>query len=106
MEELSVKEGRITEATRAAGAVFLINKSGEIAYMENATATKGWTPDSVLKGAADEDISHVGRARPCLCVKVAGGVTHYCLNKLKTGKFLVRLLCWRFLTESRYRIWF
>ena len=63
VEELSVKEGRITEAKRASGAVFLISKSGSTPYMENATATKGWLPGDVVKNAADEDISHAGAGK-------------------------------------------
>jgi len=63
VEGLSVKEGRITEAKQASGAVFLINKSGPVAYMENATATRSWTPDDVMKTAADEDISHAGAGK-------------------------------------------
>ncbi len=63
VEGLSVKEGRITEAKQASGAVFLINKSGPVAYMENATATRNWTPDDVMKTAADEDISHAGAGK-------------------------------------------
>jgi cytochrome c oxidase cbb3-type subunit 2 len=63
VEELSVKQGRITEAKQASGAVFLINKSGPVAYMENATATRGWTPSDVTSKAADEDISHAGAGK-------------------------------------------
>jgi len=63
VEGLSVKEGRITEAKKASGAVFLISHSGSTPYMENATATKGWTPGDVLKGAADEDVSHAGAGK-------------------------------------------
>jgi cytochrome c oxidase cbb3-type subunit 2 len=63
VEDLSVQQGRITEAKRENGTVFLISKSGDTAYMENATATKGWTPDDVLKTAADEDISHAGAGK-------------------------------------------
>jgi len=63
IEELSVQQGRITEAKRENGTVFLISKSGDKSFMENATATKGWTPGDVMKGAADEDISHVGAGK-------------------------------------------
>ena len=63
VKELSIQQGHITEAKEASGAVFLINKTGKMAYMENATATKGWTPNDVLKGAADEDISHAGAGK-------------------------------------------
>jgi cytochrome c oxidase cbb3-type subunit 2 len=71
VEELSVKQGRITEARKESGAVFLIKKSDQLltfedkplSYMENATATKGWTPDEVLKQAADSDILHAGSGK-------------------------------------------
>lgn len=71
VEELSVKQGRITEARKESGAVFLIKKSDQLltfedkplSYMENATATKGWTPDEVLKQAADSDILHAGAGK-------------------------------------------
>ena len=63
VEELSVKQGRITEAKKASGAVFLISHSNNVPYMENVTATKGWTPGEVLKIAADEDVSHAGAGK-------------------------------------------
>lgn len=67
VEQLSVQQGRITEAKKESGAVFLI-KNGtfegkEVPYMENASATKGWTPGDVMKAAADEDISHAGAGK-------------------------------------------
>lgn len=62
VEELSVKQGRITEAKKESGAVFLISHSGNTPYMENATATKGWTPGD-FKNVADEDISHAGAGK-------------------------------------------
>jgi cytochrome c oxidase cbb3-type subunit 2 len=69
--ELSVKQGRVTEAKKENGAVFLIKKSDELqtfegkplSYIENATATKGWVPDEVLKLAADADILHAGSGK-------------------------------------------
>ncbi|MFZ1545639.1 MAG: cbb3-type cytochrome c oxidase subunit II [Candidatus Nitrotoga sp.] len=71
VEGLSVNEGRINEAKKENGAVFLIKKSDKLltfedkplSYMENATATKGWTPDEVLKQAADSDILHAGSGK-------------------------------------------
>jgi cytochrome c oxidase cbb3-type subunit 2 len=63
VKQLSIEQGKVKEAKEASGAVFLINKSGKLPYMENATATKGWTPGDVLKAASDEDISHVGAGK-------------------------------------------
>lgn len=71
VEEMSVNEGRIKEARVENGAVFLIEKTDKLltfedkplAYMVNATATKGWTPDDVLKQAADTDVFHVGAGK-------------------------------------------
>jgi len=63
VKQLSIEQGKVKEAKEASGAVFLINKSGKLPYMENASATRGWTPGDVLKGAADEDISHVGAGK-------------------------------------------
>jgi len=63
VEKLSLQQGRITEAKEASGAVFLINKSTGTAYMENATATRGWTPGDVMKTAADSDVEHVGAGK-------------------------------------------
>jgi len=63
VKQASLTKGRIAEAKREAGAVFVISKDGKLAYMENATATRGWTPDDVLGKAADEDITHVGAGK-------------------------------------------
>ncbi|MBA0902813.1 MAG: cbb3-type cytochrome c oxidase subunit II [Candidatus Nitrotoga sp.] len=73
VEELSIKDGRITEAQKKDGAVFIIKHSDHLetfegrghplAYVENATATMGWTPDDVIKAAADTDILHAGSGK-------------------------------------------
>jgi len=63
VEGLSINQGRIKEAKQASGAVFLISYSGKTPYMENATATKGWTADAIIKAAADEDVSHAGAGK-------------------------------------------
>ena len=63
VEALSLQKGRINEAKEAGGAVFVINKTEKLAYMENATATRGWTPGDVMKGAADENVEHVGAGK-------------------------------------------
>jgi cytochrome c oxidase cbb3-type subunit II len=67
VKDLSISKGRITEAKQEPGAVFLI-KSGTFdgkptAYVENATATVGWTPSDVLNNAADENIALVGSGK-------------------------------------------
>ncbi|MBI5919938.1 MAG: cbb3-type cytochrome c oxidase subunit II [Nitrosomonadales bacterium] len=61
---LSEKVGRVGEAQKKSGAVFLI-KSDEQKhfYIENATATLGWAPDAVLKAALDENVAHVGAGK-------------------------------------------
>lgn len=63
VKELSLNQGHITEANMATGAVFLINETGPVAYMEDATATRGWAPTDVLNQAKDEDISHAGAGK-------------------------------------------
>jgi cytochrome c oxidase cbb3-type subunit 2 len=67
IEELSVQQGKIGEAKKEAGAVFTLAKGtfqgAEVSYVENLTATKGWTPKSVLSAAKDEDISHAGAGK-------------------------------------------
>jgi cytochrome c oxidase cbb3-type subunit 2 len=61
--EVSLDQGRIKDAKASEGAVFLINKSTPTLYMENATATRGWTANGVLKASADEDVSHAGAGK-------------------------------------------
>jgi cytochrome c oxidase cbb3-type subunit 2 len=87
VKELSVEKGRITEATSAAGAVFVVTQedygshhatggehptevlhealSGEepTAYIEDATATRGWTPAQVLATAGDANTMYVGSGK-------------------------------------------
>jgi len=65
--DLSTAEGRIGDASKSAGAVFGIahgTRDGkEYPYIENLTATKGWTPDDILLTAKDEDVAHVGAGK-------------------------------------------
>jgi len=62
-KRLSVDEGLIKQADSHVGAVFLIaNKDGQ-AYIENATATKGWTTQAVLRTAGDENTAHPGAGK-------------------------------------------
>jgi len=64
---LSEAQGRIGDANKASGAVFGIARGTvagkEYPYIENLTATKGWTPADVLAGAKDEDVSHAGAGK-------------------------------------------
>ena len=66
VEELSVQEGKVGES-KAGGSVFVIMhgtfNGQDKAYIENATVTKGWTPDNILKAAADTDIVHAGAGK-------------------------------------------
>ncbi len=52
---------------RSEGAVFGIAKvmqaDQEVPYIENLTATRGWTPKDVLKVATDADIAQVGKGK-------------------------------------------
>ncbi len=65
--ELSEKQGHIGEASTSAGAVFAISHSTldgrDYAYIENLTATKGWSASDVLLNAKDEDVGHVGKGK-------------------------------------------
>lgn len=67
VEQLSVDQGHITEASKDAGAVFSVAKAviqgKEVAYIDDLTATKGWTPADVMSSAKDEDISHAGKGK-------------------------------------------
>jgi cytochrome c oxidase cbb3-type subunit 2 len=71
VKELSVDKGRISEATAAAGAVFVVDHSkndvteegAPVAYIENATATRGWTPAQVLATAGDANTMYVGSGK-------------------------------------------
>jgi len=64
---LSESQGRIGEANKGSGAVFSIGRGTlngkDYAYVENLTATKGWTPADVLGAAKDEDVSHAGAGK-------------------------------------------
>lgn len=63
-KELSLSEGKIGEARRDQGAVFLVRTTDQnVAYIENATATRGWSPGEVLKAAGDENSIHAGAGK-------------------------------------------
>ncbi|NNM80807.1 MAG: cytochrome oxidase [Gallionella sp.] len=67
IEELSVQQGHVTDARKDAGAVFVLAKGlyqgKEVSYIDNLTATKGWTPEDVMRVAKDEDVSHAGKGK-------------------------------------------
>jgi cytochrome c oxidase cbb3-type subunit 2 len=67
IEDLSVAQGQIGKASKDVGAVFTLSKGtfqgAEYSYVENLTATKGWTPANVLGAAKDEDISNAGKGK-------------------------------------------
>jgi cytochrome c oxidase cbb3-type subunit 2 len=63
-KRLSIDLGKINEGRNLEGAVFLISTDDEKRpYIENATITKGWQPEAVLKTAGDENISHAGAGK-------------------------------------------
>jgi cytochrome c oxidase cbb3-type subunit 2 len=67
IEQLSVEQGHITDAKKDAGAVFSLNKGmyegKQVSFVDNLTATKGWTPADVMRVAKDGDISHTGKGK-------------------------------------------
>ncbi|MGO9869933.1 MAG: cbb3-type cytochrome c oxidase subunit II [Rhodomicrobium sp.] len=63
-KQLSLELGKIGEARNGDGAVFIIKTDDQQRpYIENATITKGWQPDAVLRSAGDENISHAGAGK-------------------------------------------
>ncbi|KRH79193.1 cytochrome C oxidase, mono-heme subunit/FixO [Ferrovum sp. JA12] len=53
-EKLSINDGHINEANKDQGAVFLVRSNDQKQYyIEDATATRGWNPEQVLKAAGD-----------------------------------------------------
>jgi len=64
---LTESHGRVTEAQKTAGAVFIIkhDKVGErnVPYISNATAILGWQPDAVMASVKDEDVSKAGAGK-------------------------------------------
>lgn len=63
VEALSREKGKVAEFSKATGAVYLIKHDNGTPYVENATATQGWTPSDVMAKAADADIQHVGKGK-------------------------------------------
>lgn len=69
IEELSVAQGHIGDAKKTEGAVFAVSKGvfagdgKQHSFIENLSATKGWSPSDVLSVAKDEDVSHTGKGK-------------------------------------------
>jgi len=67
IQELSVEQGHIKDAKKDTGAVFTLSKGTyqgkQYTYIENLTATKGWTPADVMRVAKDEDVSNAGKGK-------------------------------------------
>ena len=67
VQQLSVEQGHITDARKDTGAVFALSKGTyqgkQFGYIENLTATKGWSPADVMRVAKDADISDAGKGK-------------------------------------------
>jgi cytochrome c oxidase cbb3-type subunit 2 len=67
IQELSEQQGHVQDARKDSGAVFTLSKGTyqgkQYTYIENLTATKGWTPADVMSVAKDEDISNAGKGK-------------------------------------------
>jgi cytochrome c oxidase cbb3-type subunit 2 len=63
----SENEGKMTQASESQGAVFIVrevNQGGEsVPYIENATATRGWTPEATIAASADTNRHYVGKGK-------------------------------------------
>lgn len=67
VEDLSLETGRIGEASQDSGAVFVVSEGRwqgkKIHYIENATATRDWTPDVVMGAVTDADVRYIGAGK-------------------------------------------
>lgn len=67
VEALSIEKGKIDQADRGKGAVFVVARAareGETySYIENVTATRGWTPAAAKKAAGDANTRHIGSGK-------------------------------------------
>lgn len=67
VQALSAEDGRVGDAVESEGAVFLVSRGdyeGEtFSYIENVSATRNWSAESVLTAAADSDKHHVGSGK-------------------------------------------
>ena len=66
-QDLSENKGKIGAADDSKGAVFVVrteDRDGEaVPYIENATATRGWTPEATMKVATEENTLLVGKGK-------------------------------------------
>ena len=66
-EDLSLTKGKLSDATETQGAVFVVDdaeKDGKmVPYIENVTATRGWTPAGTLAKVNDKDRAYVGKGK-------------------------------------------
>jgi len=67
IKELSVQEGHVNDAKKDVGAVFTLAKGmyqdKQYSYIDDLTATKGWTPADVMRVAKDSDVSMAGKGK-------------------------------------------
>ena len=67
VEDLSLDKGRIGEASEDNGAVFIVSEGrfegDTFSYIENATATKNWLPDAVLKTGGDANTRYISQGK-------------------------------------------
>lgn len=63
VEKLSLEKGHIGEFDANTGAVYLIEHENGVPYIENATATRSWTPSDVMAKATDGDIARIGKGK-------------------------------------------
>jgi len=65
--KLSESQGQISAADKTVGAVFAVAHGAidgkEYPFIENLTATRGWTPADILQVSKDEDVAHVGAGK-------------------------------------------
>lgn len=66
-EKVSISKGRMNEASEAQGAVFVVRETMQdgvsVPYIENASATRGWTPEATLASANDSQRNFVGKGK-------------------------------------------
>ena len=67
IDQLSVQQGHINEANKDVGAVFALDKGTfqgkQYTFVNNLSATKGWTPADVMRVANDADVSDAGKGK-------------------------------------------